>query len=150
MSQVDRHARQFQMHRAALIDLYANLPEEHANFSAWDGGMTFLRLADHLAGSAGRVVSMARGETPGAPPAPSESLADARDRLEHSQENVLATIRALSDDDLTRRGPGVGGQEMAVSELLDMLVTHEAHHKGQVWTMARMVGLTPGRYVKMG
>ncbi|MFD1732035.1 DinB family protein [Deinococcus malanensis] len=30
------------------------------------------------------------------------------------------------------------------------MVSHEAHHKGQVWMMARMIGIKPPMYVKMG
>ncbi len=39
---------------------------------------------------------------------------------------------------------------MPVGVLLEMLNTHEAHHKGQVWMMARMIGVQPPRYIKMG
>jgi uncharacterized damage-inducible protein DinB len=46
--------------------------------------------------------------------------------------------------------PAFGGREMPVTALLDMIITHEAHHKGQVWVMARMIGVKPPRFVKMG
>lgn len=149
MSQSSHYAQQFQAHRSALTDLYAQLPEDQANFSAWDGGMSFIGLADHLSGSAGRLVGMTRQQAPGEPLAPSASLAEARERLIQTQAEVAGAIAALSDEDLKRRMVGIGGQEMAVSDLLEMLITHEAHHKGQVWLMARMVGVKPGRYVKM-
>ncbi|MBI0446781.1 MULTISPECIES: hypothetical protein [Deinococcus] len=44
------YARNFLMHRGALQDLYAELPEEQAHFSAWDG---------HDLGQACRITSRA-------------------------------------------------------------------------------------------
>jgi uncharacterized damage-inducible protein DinB len=149
MSQATRHARAFQSHRAALIDLYTQLPEEQAEFAAWDGGQSFLKLADHLSGSVNRVPAMLAGRQPDAPAAPSATLAEARARLQDTQDRFVAAASALSDDDLQRRIPAFG-RELPVWMLLDFMVQHEAHHKGQVWMMARMVGVTPPMFVKMG
>jgi uncharacterized damage-inducible protein DinB len=138
------------MHRAALNDLYALLPDEQAGFAAWDGGMSFTGLADHLAGSSDRMLAMLQGQAPTPRADGSADLPGARTRLLESTETALAAIRSLSDDDMSRRVPAFGGREMPISALLDMIVSHEAHHKGQVWMMARMVGVQPPMFVKMG
>lgn len=146
------YARNFQMHRGALMDLYAQLPEEQGTFSAWEGGMSFIGLADHLAGSSQMFAGMIAGQAP-ARPAPgsgSATLQEARDRLAATTESAAATMRGLTPEDLARRIPAFGGQEMPVTALLDALINHEAHHKGQVWMMARMVGVQPPMFVKMG
>lgn len=150
MSQSTRAVRAFQSHRAALIDLYDQLPEEQANFAAWEGGMSFVRLADHLSASVNRVPAMLRGEKPDAPGAPSATLSDSRARLQSTLDAFVGTVSALSDDDLQRRIPAFGGREMPVWMLLDFITQHEAHHKGQAWMMARMIGVTPPMFVKMG
>ncbi|WP_309569775.1 DinB family protein [Deinococcus sp.] len=150
MSQSTRYARAFQSHRTALLDLYAQLPEEQAGFAAWDEGMSFTRLADHLSISINRVSAMLEGRQPDAPGEPSAALADARARLQATQDAFVTTVSVLSDDDLQRRIPAFGGREMPVWMLLDFITQHEAHHKGQVWMMARMVGITPPMFVKMG
>jgi uncharacterized damage-inducible protein DinB len=149
MSQATRHARAFQSHRAALIDLYAQLPDEHATFRAWDEGMTFLRLADHLSGSVGRVHALLEGRQPDAPAAPSTTLTDARARLQATQDALVAATFALSDDDLQRHVQAFG-RELPVWAVLDFITQHEAHHKGQAWMMARMVGVQPPMFVKLG
>ncbi|GHF40598.1 putative damage-inducible protein DinB [Deinococcus metalli] len=149
MSQATRHARAFQSHRAALIDLYAQLPDEHATFKAWEEGMTFLRLADHLSGSVGRVPALLEGRQPDAPAAPSATLADAQARLQATLDMFVTTASALSDDDLQRRIPAFG-RELPVWTMLDFITQHEAHHKGQAWMMARMVGVQPPMFVKLG
>lgn len=150
MNLAANYARAFAMHRAALNDLYALLPDEQASFAAWDGGMSFVGLADHLASSSDRMLAMLQGQAPGPRADGSADLSGARTRLLESTETALAAIRGLSDEDMSRRVPAFGGREMPVSALLDMIVSHEAHHKGQVWMMARMVGVQPPMFVKMG
>lgn len=143
-------ARALHGHRAALMDLYAALPDDQAQFAAWEGGMSFVGLADHLAGSSERFLAMVQGQVPGALPAPSADLPAARLRLQQTTDTALEAISALSDDDLRRRVTAFGGRELPISALLDMVVAHEAHHKGQVWLMARMIGVKPPMFVKMG
>ena len=146
------YARNFLMHRGALQDLYAELPEEQGRFSAWDGAMNFIDLADHLAGSSEMFLGMIRGQGPTRPAQGlgSTSLQEARDRLAASTGAAAEAIRTLTPEDLARRVPAFGGQEMPVSALLDALLAHEAHHKGQVWMMARMVGVKPPMFLKRG
>ncbi|WP_102125884.1 DinB family protein [Deinococcus planocerae] len=152
MTPSESYARTFESHRGALIDLYAQLPEEHGTFSAWEGGMSLIGQADHLAASSTMMLAMIAGESPArpAPGAGSASVAEVRERLRTTTERVAAAIRTLGPDDLARRVPAFGGREMPVTALLDALIGHEAHHKGQVWVMARMVGLKPPMFVRMG
>lgn len=146
------YARSFRMHRGALLDLYAELPQEHGSFAAWEGGLSFIGQADHLAASSLMLLGMVAGEAPQRPaPGPgSANLAEARERLRQTTEQVAGALAALSEEDLARRVPAFGGRELPVAALLDLLLGHEAHHKGQVWVMARMVGVKPPMYVKLG
>ncbi|MEF2276852.1 DinB family protein [Deinococcus sp. YIM 134068] len=152
MNPAELHARTFEMHREALIDLYGQLPEEHGNFRAWEGGMSLIGQADHLAGSSTMLLGMIAGQAPErpAPGTGSASVAEVRERLRQTTDHVAAALRALSPEDLSRRVPAFGGREMPVAALIDSLIGHEAHHKGQVWVMARMVGVKPPMFVKMG
>ncbi|MFC4427829.1 DinB family protein [Deinococcus navajonensis] len=143
------YARNFLMHRGALMDLYAQLPEDQGGFSAWDGGMSFIGLADHLAGSSERFLAMIAGQTPAAVQS-SATLDEARQRLAATADTAAAGMRALGGEDLGRRVTAFGGREMPVAALLDALVGHEAHHKGQVWMMARMIGIKPPMFVRLG
>ncbi|UBV42932.1 DinB family protein [Deinococcus taeanensis] len=143
-------ARTFQAHRSALLDLYGQLPGEHGTFAAWDGGMSFIGQADHLSASTHRFLNMLQGQAPTPAPAPSASLEEARARLEASQASATQAIAALTDEDLSRRVPAFGGREMPLGALVETIITHEAHHKGQVWLMARMIGVKPPMFIKMG
>lgn len=150
MTEAAQYARTFEMHRAALNDLYSLLPDDQGQFAAWSGGMSFIGQADHLATSTARLLAMLSGEAPYPAPDGSADLPGARTRLQESTETALSAIRALSDEDLARRVPAFGGREMPIRALLDMIVGHEAHHKGQVWMMARMVGVQPPMFIKLG
>ncbi|MFK7601333.1 DinB family protein [Deinococcus sp. SM5_A1] len=148
MSQSVQYARQFTANRAALIDLYDLLPAEQGAFAAWDGGMSLIGMADHLSGSAGRILNVIAGQGMGEAGPPSASMEEARERLRQTHQTTVSAIEAISDEDLTRTVPALGGREMPIGVLLEMLNTHEAHHKGQVWMMARMIGVQPPRYIK--
>lgn len=152
LNPAELYARTFRMHREALMDLYAELPEEHGTFTAWEGGMSLIGQADHLAASSAMMLAMIAGQAPQrpAPGSGSASVAEVRERLRRTTDEVAAAIAALSPEDLGRRVPAFGGREMPVAALLDSLIGHEAHHKGQVWVMARQVGVKPPMFVKMG
>ncbi|ADV68626.1 DinB family protein [Deinococcus maricopensis] len=142
------YVRNFLMHRQALQDLLAQIPDNQGSFAAWDGGMSFIGLADHLSGSSARLFSMMRGQPP--QPAPtSATLAEARQHLERTTDATVQALRGMTDEDLRRVIPAFGGREMPVRALVDFIIQHEAHHKGQVWMMARMIGLKPGMFVKL-
>ena len=150
MTNAQTYANAYRMHRAALQDLYAELPDDQGHFKAWDGGMSFIGLADHLSASAGRVPALLSGEKPAPMGEGSADLNEARQRLSDSTEQVVQTLENLSDEDISRRITAFGGREMPVSALIDQIISHEAHHKGQAWMMARMVGVQPPFFVKLG
>lgn len=136
------------MHRAALIGLLEKIPAEKADFTAWEGGMSFTKLADHLSASAGRMGAMMRGtEFPKLEPSP--NLASAIERLKSTHNEAATGLEVMPDEAFAKVIPAFGGREMPISALADFLVQHEAHHKGQVWLMARMIGIEPGMFVAM-
>ncbi|WP_104991551.1 DinB family protein [Deinococcus sp. NW-56] len=152
LNPAELHARTFRMHREALMDLYAELSEEHGSSAAWEGGMSFIGQADHLADSSVMMLGMIAGQAPQrpAPGGGSASVAEVRERLRQTTEQVASAVAALTEEDLARSVPAFGGRPLPVAALLDMLIGHEAHHKGQVWVMARQVGVKPPMFVKMG
>ncbi len=143
------YARSFAMHRAALIELLEKIPAEQADFKAWDGGMSFTRLADHLSGSSIRMGKMLHGEKP-EPIEPSPDFAAAIERLKTNLADTQAMLQGMTPEGLQKIVPAFGGREMPIANMVDFLIQHEAHHKGQVWMMARMVGIEPQMFIKMG
>ncbi|MEY4530237.1 MAG: hypothetical protein RLZZ156_958 [Deinococcota bacterium] len=137
------------MHRAALIELLEKVPTEQADFKAWENGMSFTKIADHLSGSSIRMGKMMQGVKPD-PIEPSADFVSSIERLKTTLTDTQAMLGAMSDEAFQVVVPAFGGREMPVSALVDFMIQHEAHHKGQVWLMARMVGIEPHMFIKMG
>jgi uncharacterized damage-inducible protein DinB len=148
MTNGERYAHTLMMHRGALLDLLELIPTDKGDFAAWDGGMSFHKLADHLSASTNRMPTMIAGETP-AKAEPSADFATARENMKASTENARALLAGLSDEQTSSIIEAFGGRKMPVSALVEFLISHEAHHKGQAWMMARMIGIEPPRFVKM-
>jgi uncharacterized damage-inducible protein DinB len=142
------YAGSFTMHRAALIELLEKIPADKGDFAAWEGGMSFAKIADHLSGSSKRIGAMTQGQQP-EKLEPSPDLGAAVQRLKATHSEVVAALEVMPPEMLGQKITAFGGREMPVAALLDFMVQHEAHHKGQVWMMARMVGLEPGMFVKI-
>jgi uncharacterized damage-inducible protein DinB len=135
------------MHRAPLLELLGQIPEDKATFVAWEGGRNFIQTTDHLKLTNLRLLAMMAGEKPGSAE-PSNDLASARAALETASANLADTVSQLSSEQLDSVVEAFGGMKMPVYKLLDFAREHDAHHKGQLWTMARMVGVQPPMFVK--
>jgi uncharacterized damage-inducible protein DinB len=142
-------ARSFTMHRAALIELLEKIPAEQADFKAWEGGMNFTRIADHLSGSSVRMGKMMQGVKPDVIE-PSTDFTSSVERLKTTLADTQTMLGGMSDEAFQVVVPAFGGREMPVASLVDFMIQHEAHHKGQVWMMARMIGVEPAMFIKMG
>lgn len=143
------YARAFMMHREPLSHLLSQVPNDKADFAAWEGGMSFQKLTDHLAISSERMTAMLNGEALGKPE-PAEDFAAAKARLNATTDPIRSALESLSEDQLNAVIEAFGGRQMPVYTLIDFMREHEVHHKGQLWMMARMVGLEPGLFIKLG
>ena len=143
------YAQAFLVHRAPLLELLAQIPDDKGTFAAWDGGKNFIELADHLKNTRTSIAAYIAGEKP-VRGEPSSDLSSARDALEIAGTNLAQTISKLSDEQLGIVVDAFGGMKMPVYKLIDFAREHEAHHKGQLWTMARMVGVQPPMFIKLG
>ena len=149
-TQAQRVAQSFTAHRSALTALLAQIPEESAAHTPWEGAMNFISLSDHLDVSGRGILAAIAGQAPSREVVPSQSLQEARTRLEASGQQVAQALAALSDEQLAREIPAFGGRMMPMFQFAELLTMHEAHHKGQVWLMARQVGVKPPFFVQMG
>ena len=142
------YARSFLMHRNALVSVLERVPADQADFKAWQEGMSFMRLTDHLSGSVLRMNAMLQGQTP-EKIEPSGDWNAALERMKSSTTHATALLEGLSEETLGRVIP-IFGTQMPISGMIEFLISHETHHKGQIWMMARMIGLEPPMFVKMG
>jgi uncharacterized damage-inducible protein DinB len=143
------YAQAFLMHRAPLLELLGQIPADKGSFAAWEGGKNFIELTDHLKSTNTGFISLMAGEKP-VRAEPSTDLASARAALETAGAQLAEAVSQLSSEQLAAVIEAFGGMKMPVYKLLDFSREHEAHHKGQLWTMARMVGVQPPMFVKFG
>ena len=149
-TQGQRTAQSFTAHRSALTALLAQIPEEGAAHTPWEGAMNFISLSDHLDASGKGILAAIAGQAPSREVVPSQSLQEARTRLQESGTQVAQALNGLSDDEMAREIPAFGGRMMPMSQFVELLIMHEAHHKGQMWLMARQVGVKPPFFMQMG
>jgi uncharacterized damage-inducible protein DinB len=143
------YTQAFQFHRAPLLELLAQIPADKSSFAAWDGGKNFLELTNHITATNVRLIAMMAGEKP-VSPAPASDFDAARAALEVAGTNFTDVVSQLSSEQLETVVEAFGGMKLPIYKLLDFAREHEAHHKGQLWTMARMVGVQPPMFVKFG
>lgn len=110
--------------------------------------MSFIRLTDHLSASVMRLNAMLQGQTPDKMK-PSCDWSTALERMKSSTTDAATQLEGLSIETLNRVIP-IFGTQMPISAMLDFLISHGTHHKGQIWMMARMIGLERPMFVKLG
>jgi uncharacterized damage-inducible protein DinB len=142
------YLQSWMMHRGAILDLLEKLPDDKGDFAAWEGGMSFTKMIDHLTGATLNLTGMMVGRER-VKLEPSASLSAASARLKEATATVQQQIAAMTDEQLATPINAFGIQ-MPAYNLIDFLINHDAHHKGQLWLMARMVGIEPPRFVKFG
>lgn len=129
-----------------LRQLLEGLSEEQAGVTLWPGSMTLLELVDHLSHTHELVMNDIHGEAK-VGPTRSASLARARERFEGVTRNEVDVLRRLTDADLQRVVEPFPQVYMTIEGALDLLIEHDAHHKGQLWVAARHLGITPPLFV---
>ncbi len=141
------------LHRGALSDLVDRLPEGSAGFRPWPQAMTTEGLVWHIVQSTDRFFQAVR--TGSMPPRPAQqdvpqTIAAVRELLHARTATDRELLEGLTDaqfDAVLAFGP-VG--ELPGVTLLGLALDHEIHHKGQLWTYARMCGVEPPSFVKRG
>ncbi|MER3483610.1 MAG: DinB family protein [Meiothermus sp.] len=136
------------MHRTALLELLGKIPADKGDFKAWEGGRTITETVDHLASTANGLVATAAGQKPERLP-PSPDFPAALERLQAVTETMRQTLAGLSEAQLATEVPALG-RTMPLHGLAEFLIQHDAHHKGQLWLTARLIGVEPPMFVKMG
>ncbi|MEC0267275.1 DinB family protein [Paenibacillus anseongense] len=139
--------KRWKMHRNALQELVALLPESSGTWRPWDGGMTTIELIHHLAMTPDFFFAAIESRDMIVPPVPS-TISEARELLQQLTAEHEQKLASYSEADLQQDATIFENVEPIV-EVLHRLIGHEAHHKGQLFVYARMLGVTPPFYVDL-
>ena len=124
----------------------ASIPADRMDWTYMPGKFTFADIIRHLA----TIERYMYGETlqgkPSAYPGYAVSLQqDGETTLEFMDRldsESIEIFKSLSDEDLTKKCTTPAGTSITTWKWLRAMVEHEAHHRGQIFMMLSMIGVT--------
>lgn len=132
--------------RARTTRVLDRLPESDLEWSYAPGRFTFGDLFRHLAGIERYMYAENVRGKPSAYPGHAASLAAGIDTVRayvaRCHEESLAIFRSLADADLQRKCTTPAGTPITTWKWLRAMAEHEAHHRGQLYLMASMRGIS--------
>ncbi len=140
--------RQWDYERAATLKVLRALTEASLGREVAPGGRTLGRLAWHLVTGLSWSLQSAGLPTQGpARDAPQPALAEIVRRYEEVAGGVVPAVKGAWSDDTPEQLLSIHGQHWPRGQALFALITHQAHHRGQMTVLMRQAGLqVPGVY----
>ena len=142
MNPMDEVIKGWLQHRMVVHDLLDLVDDEHINFKPWDDAYSLADLAIHIARSMGTFVKMVKsGEfSPLKDEINYQSIADVREIVKRYTDITKQDMKGIYKFQLNAEvefnhinAPG--------SYWLSNAMDHEIHHKGQLFTYVRMIGV---------
>ncbi|AUS25233.1 DinB family protein [Paenibacillus polymyxa] len=142
MSVVAQYLQEWLRHRSVLQELVEVIPDEHIDFKPWDNAMPMGSLIVHIASSMKMFVDTVKNGTFTPPTKIDEyhTIADVRNIVDQLTEETIRELKELNAQQLEkeiefRNFLGTGSFWLSTAK------DHEIHHKGQLFTYVRMVGV---------
>lgn len=137
--------------RARTLRVLRRVPEDEWEWRPAEGAFSFGDLVRHLAAierwTFAENACRRPSRYPGHGPEVAAGHESAVAYLEAMHAETRAMLEALTPDDLRARCVTPGGTEIPVWKWLRSMVEHEIHHRGQIYLMLRMLGVsTPPMY----
>jgi uncharacterized damage-inducible protein DinB len=140
---IEDFVTEWQEERSATIRLLQLLTDESLSQQVAPGGRTLGFLAWHLVQTFPEMMGHA-GLFPGGAsfdePVP-QSAAEIAERYQRGSASVLEQVTAAWSDDMLEDEVHAYGMTFRRGFMLDMLIRHEAHHRGQMTVLMRQAGL---------
>lgn len=142
MDAMDEVVEGWMKHRLVLHDLLELVGDEHVQYKPWDHAFSLGELAIHMATSMDMFVKTVKNGsfTPPQTEKNCETIADVREIVKKYTETSEWDLRALTKSQITDelefnrdKAPG--------SFWLSNAIDHEIHHKGQLFTYVRLLGI---------
>lgn len=141
MCEMQTFTNSWSSHRKALVQLVEQAGDEDLSFKPWDGAMTFAELVVHIVGSTHMFASIVSGKEQPADESPTVGSADElRKLVQDLTKSTQEMLEAITEDQLDRTVQ-FASMSMSGKAMLEMAKEHEIHHKGQLFTYARICGI---------
>ncbi|OIJ17627.1 damage-inducible protein DinB [Anaerobacillus alkalilacustris] len=129
-------------HRKAVIELLNTVQDEQLHYKPWKGAMSFAELVLHITGSMNMFVETVKnGELVQQTEKKSfKTVGDLKAIVIEETKQTRIELELLTDKQLNKI-IDFYGTKMTGTALLTTAKDHEIHHKGQLLTYARLMGI---------
>jgi uncharacterized damage-inducible protein DinB len=142
MKKVDDYLQNWLRHRLVLQEMVELIDNEHIDFKPWDNAIPMGSLIVHIVSSTEMFVKTVKNGTFTPPTTINQyqTINDVRNIVYQLTEETTEDLKSLNDKQLIKEIDmnnyiGTGGFWLSTAK------DHEIHHKGQLFTYARMVGV---------
>ena len=143
MLEMQSFIHRWNTHREVLHKLVDLNQEGLAEYKPWEGSMSYGELALHIAGSMEMFANtVIRGEF--APPQTKNewtTMEDVRNLVHRYTESTSSLLASITEEQLQQE-IALFGKTAPGFAILNMALDHEIHHKGQLFTFARVAGVS--------
>jgi uncharacterized damage-inducible protein DinB len=129
-------------HRKALLELLDTFNDAQLHYKPWENGMSLSELVLHTTGATAMFAQTVKnGEfTPPLGPNTVETLEELKQVVREQTHQTKAVLDSLTGDQLGKL-IDFSGMKMTGNTMLETARDHEVHHKGQLFTYARLLGI---------
>ncbi|MCH1624432.1 DinB family protein [Ferdinandcohnia quinoae] len=142
MAKVDSFIQDWIRHRLVLQEMVELIDHKHIDFKPWDNAIPMGALIVHIVSSTDMFVKTVKNGTFTPPKTINQyqTIDEVRSIVNQLTEETTADLQSLTDEQLLKEinmnnYPGTGSFWLSTAK------DHEIHHKGQLFTYARMVGV---------
>ena len=132
--------------RERTMRVVACVPPDRIEWTYKEGKFTFGDVMRHLASIERWMFVENAMLRPSRYPGHGRDLADGYDAvvayMQSMHSDSMDILSTLTDEDLDRKCTTPGGADLKVSKWLRAMIEHEAHHRGQLYLMLGMLGVT--------
>ncbi|PLS15993.1 damage-inducible protein DinB [Bacillus sp. M6-12] len=129
-------------HRKALLELADTFGDDQLQFKPWENAMSLSELVLHITGATSMFAQTVKNGVFTPPPEPKafETASDLKAIIQNETEKTVSDLESLTDEQL-ELPVEFYGMTMPGLDLLENGKDHEIHHKGQLFTYARLLGI---------
>ncbi|WP_407408670.1 DinB family protein [Peribacillus sp.] len=141
MERVAELQKRWERHRNVLKEVLDKIDDEYLHFSPWDGGMPLSALVIHISVSIDSFLAKVQNKPfTSAAPMDAQSMDELRSYFSQATEKTLQSFQGLSAENMEMTIE-INEMKDTGANWLSTAIDHEIHHKGQVFTYARIVGV---------
>ena len=143
MAKINELISGWMSHRKVLHELLETFEDQHLSYKPWEDAMSLSGLVLHISGAMEMFADTVKNGVftpPSGPSNPIETAADLKALVEAQTNQTKSKLESLTDVQLAAIVE-FAGMKMPGLVLLESGKDHEIHHKGQLFTYARLLGV---------